>query len=262
MKKRTRCISAIVVTYNSAQTIESCLKCLKEALNFHESEIIVVDNASKDDTRDIVLRFLPDSKPVLLPRNLGFAAGVNAGITHSHGQYILLVNPDLFLNSGCIQGMLQFMKDHKDVGAVGPKLIYPSGERQPSCRRYPAFRAILASQFPSITKWMWRGILTHYLMGETELSEPLEVDWLMGACILIKHEVIEDVGGLDDRFFLYREDTDWCLRARQKGRKIFYLPKMETVHKYERQSARGMNRQFVWHIKSMILFYRKHGFRW
>ena len=108
---------------------------------------------------------------------------------------------------------------------------------------------------------MWKEKLTHYLMGETELSAPLEVDWLMGACILIKLEVIEDVGGLDDRFFLYREDTDWCLRARQKGWRIFYLPNLETVHKYERQSAKGMNRQFVWHIKSMILFYRKHGFR-
>lgn len=254
-------ISAIIVTYDSAQTIASCLGCLKESLAGRDGEIIVVDNASGDDTREIVRGAGPECRLVEMPDNRGFAAGVNAGIARSRGRYVLLVNPDLFLNARCVDGMVEFLESREDAGAAGPALVYPGGGRQPSCRRYPTFRAVLSSQFPFLTKWIWKEILAHYLMSDTALSGPLEVVWLMGACILIRRDALEDVGVLDDGFFLYREDTDWCVRARNKGWKVFFLPGLEAVHQYARKSSKGMNRHLLWHLGSMLRFYRKHGFR-
>ena len=98
-------------------------------------------------------------------------------------------------------------------------------------------------------------------MKDTLFEDRVEVEWLIGACIMIRREAIQDVGLFDERFFLYFEDTDWCYRAQQREWKVFYLPQIKAIHHYKRDSARGINRQLLWHLKSMLMFFYKHGFR-
>jgi hypothetical protein len=217
-------LTIIVVTYNSARTIESCLTSLQIALANKKAETIIIDNNSTDNTKTLLKNLLHTEKILYLPHNVGFAAGVNKGISISKGQYILLVNPDLVIDWNCINGMLFFLREHDEVGAVGPRLVYPNGDRQPSCRRYPTFRAIMSSQIRFATSLIGNMVLNRYLMKDVSLTSPAEVEWIIGACMMIKRIAIEDVGLFDQRFFLYREDTDWCYRARNRKWKVYYLP--------------------------------------
>lgn len=252
-------VTAILVTYNSATTIESCLKSLQMALRDQNGETIILDNNSTDDTRTLLQRLSSTEKILYLPYNIGFATAVNKGFSIAKGQYILLVNPDLIIDWDCIKGMFNFLVMHSEAGAVGPKLVYPNGDYQPSCRRYPTVRAIISSQIRCTTKLMGTMPLSHYLMEDMTLTSPTEVEWIIGACMMIKRDAVKDVGSFDKHFFLYREDTDWCYRARNRGWKIYYLPHLKAVHHYRRESARRFNKAFFWHIKSILRFYRKHG---
>lgn len=254
-------ISAIIVTYNSASTIGNCLVSLQDALAGKNAEIIVVDNASKDISCEIVRNIFFSAKLLQMPKNIGFAAGVNKGISFARAQYFLFVNPDLVINRECVEGMTQFLNQNEKVGAIGPKLVYPTGEVQHSCRRYPTLRAILSHRLGFTQKFIGKGPLNSYLMKDTLFEDGVEVEWLMGACIMIRRVAIQDVGLFDERFFLYCEDADWCYRAQQREWKVFYLPQIKAIHHYKRDSARSINRQLLWHLKSMLILFYKHGFR-
>jgi len=254
-------ISSILVTYNSADTIEDCLKSLQMAFRDREGEIIIIDNNSSDATKTLLEKLSSRERIIYFPNNRGFAFAVNKGISIAKGEYILLVNPDLIIDWHCINEMLNFLKIHKWIAAVGPRLIYPNGDHQLSCRRYPTIRAVISSQIGFTTKLFGASPLDIYMMKDMIFNSPTEVEWIIGACIMIKRVAIEDIGMFDEKFFLYREDTDWCYRASNCGWKIFYLPHIKAVHDYKRESAKGYNKAFFLHIKSILHFYRKHGFK-
>lgn len=254
-------ISAIVVTYNSAVTIYDCIVSLKDSLDGQKAEIIIVDNDSKDNTCEIIRNVAVNAKVLYMPKNIGFAAGVNKGISCAQGHYLLIVNPDLIINSECVNGMLQFLKENSKAGVIAPKLVYPSGEIQPSCRRYPTLRALLLRRIGFMKHIFGTAPLASFLMEDKYFEAPTEVEWLIGACIMIKRRAIEDVGFFDEHFFLYYEDLDWCYRAQKHGWKIYYLPKLKSIHHYKRASARGLNRETFLHFRSMLHLFNKHGFR-
>jgi GT2 family glycosyltransferase len=253
-------ISSIIVTYNSDRTIQQSFNSLNESLTTKD-EIIIIDNNSKDKTISIIKNLSGHYKLIINKKNLGFAQGVNLGLSVSKGKYILLANPDLILNRDCVEGLIKFLKLNQNAAAVGPKLIYPNGVKQPSCRRYPKARAIFASQLPFKFKSIFKKSLDYYYMSDLSLAEPVIVEWIIGACMMIKRDAIETIGLFDKNFFLYREDTDWCYRANQHGWKIFYFPQCEAIHHYNRKSTKGFNRELIMHLKSMFKFYRKYGFR-
>ena len=143
-------ISAIVVTYNSSEIIVRCLESLLESFQGLVNEIVLVDNASEDDTCQRAQKCVPGVRLICERKNRGFASGVNVGADNTSGSLFFILNPDLILNSQCVTGLRSFMGQNKRAGVVGPELVYSSGVRQPSCRRFPTGRAVLASQFRDV----------------------------------------------------------------------------------------------------------------
>ena len=213
-------ISVIIVSYNSSYIIGDCLSGLITSLPVGDSEIIVVDNASKDRTMHIVNQFKNNINIISLKDNLGFAGGVNKGISCSKGTYILIINPDVIVNRECIEGMTSFLSRNEKVAAVGPKLTYQDGQTQSSRRRYPHLRAILTHRIAFLKMIFGKKILSEFLMEDISDRDPVEVEWLIGGCIMLRRDALDDIGLLDSKFFLYYEDTDWCYRAAHKL--IFY----------------------------------------
>ena len=254
-------ISTIIVTYNSSYIIADCLNALMKAIPLESSEIIVVDNASSDNTLEIVKGLKDRINIISSKENVGFAGGVNRGISVSGGEYVLLINPDLMINSKSLEGMMDFLASHEKVGAAGVKLVYPDGRRQPSRRRYPVIRGVLANRIGMMKYIFGTEILDHYLMEDANNTEPEEVEWLIGACMMFRRKALQEVGLFDEKFFLYFEDADWCYRAQRAGWKVYYLPQFEAIHLYQRESRQGANKQLYWHIKSLARLYKKHGLR-
>ncbi len=251
-------LSIVIVTYNSRAPIERCLGSLAAHPASLAAETIVVDNASIDGTASMVRERFPDVRVVANAENLGYSRGVNEGIRLSAGRLILIVNPDIVFGEGSIDRLVSFMDAHPDAGIAGAKLVYPDGTLQHSARAFYTVsallyrRTVLGRLFPRAKP------LREHLLMDYDHAEPREVDWIIGACMLVRRDALVEVGEMDERFFLYFEDLDWCYRMKQHGWKVYYVPSSVMVHTYERSSARSVfRRPFLIHLLSLLRYYEK-----
>ncbi len=251
-------VSVVIVSYNSRSVLGPCLESLKAQAYAGKTEVIVVDNASSDGTPGMVRDEHPWVKLIAGRKNVGFSKGVNLGIQEAKGDFFLILNPDTVLREDSLDTLLEFMKQTPKAGIVGPKLVYHDGNLQHSCRRFYTWkvlvlrRTFLGKIFPNSSA------VSEHLMKDFDHNTIREVDWLLGACLLVRREAVESVGLLDERFFLYFEDVDWCYRMEQKGWKVYYNPDSVVVHNYARDSAQSViNRSFVAHLASLIRYYDK-----
>jgi len=235
--------------------------CLHSILNLGHDialEVIVVDNDSEDDSVAAVEKCFPQVILIVNPRNLGFAAGNNVGIQASRSRYIMLLNTDTLVHEGALERIVRFLDEHPDAGIVGPKLLNSDGSLQYSCRHFPTLGAgffrntFLGRLFPQ------NRFARDYLMTDWDHSETRVVDWVSGACMAVRREMIEEVGLLDEGFFMYCEDVDWCYRAKQAGWKTYYYPGAVVTHAIGRSTDLAPNRMIMQFHKSMYRFYRKH----
>jgi len=227
----------IIVSYNVVDLLGKCLDSILSQPHIHQ-ETIVVDNASSDHTPEIIAREFSGVKLIENKENLGFARANNAGLRVSSGKYIHFLNPDTEVRPGAFSAILEFMEGHPKVGIAGTRMVNPDGSLQPSVeKRYPGQRH---------TRGELKG-----LQGD--------IAWVVGASIIARRHVIEELGGFDDLFFLYAEEIDLCLRARKKGWIIDYIPDATVVH-WGGQSEKGNPSAAVWkrRLDAEILFYRKH----
>ncbi len=218
-------VSAIVVTHNAAPWIERPL----ESLRGTGAEVIVVDNDSEDGTLDLVRARFPEAQ-ILERDNLGFGAGNNAGMRAASGRYFLLLNPDAWLTDGALDSMVAFADEHPEAGVVGPRLLNPDGSLQRSVRGYPTpWR--LATEYFFLRKLAPRSRAFNALFGAGFDHESVrEADYLFGACLLVRREAVDSIGGFDEDFFLMSEEVDWCYRFRQAGWKVLFFPGAEVYH--------------------------------
>ncbi len=251
-------LSIIIVTYNSRAPVERCLASLERHPASGLAETIVVDNASSDGTAETVRGRFPGVRVVANAENRGYSRGVNQGIHSSTGRLILILNPDIVVGEGSIDRLASFMAEHPDAGIAGAKLVYPDGTLQYSARAFytPSAllfrRTVLGRMFPRA-----KPLRDHLLMDDGH-AVSREVDWIIGACMLVRRAALEQVGAMDERFFLYFEDLDWCYRMKQRGWKVCYVPDSVMVHTYERSSARSVFRKpFIIHILSLLRYYEK-----
>ncbi len=251
-------LSIVIVTHNSVSPVKKCLESIREFRPSCEYETIVIDNASKDGSTDLIKAGFADVRLVENERNTGYSAGVNQGIKLSKGRHILILNPDIVVREGSIDTLVEFAEKTPEAGIVGAKLIYPDGRLQYSCRRFYTFaamlfrRTLLGRIFPRARP------LRRHLMMDYDHEETKVVDWIIGACMLVRREAIEKVGRMDERFFLYFEDIDWCYRMRNHGWNVYYTPESVMIHSYERSSAGSMlSRPFLIHVLSMLRYYEK-----
>ncbi|MDH3214722.1 MAG: glycosyltransferase [Candidatus Krumholzibacteria bacterium] len=254
-------ISVIIVSYNSRADLEPCLESLKKQSLFDRTEVVVVDNASTDGTPEMVRDRYPWVNLRLSGRNVGYSRGVNLGMQVAQGRYFLVLNPDTVVREHSIEKLFQFMEHTPDAGVVGPKLIFNDGNVQYSCRRFYNWKVLILRRTFLGRIFKNSTAISEHLMLDYDHETTTAVDWIIGACMLVRRQAVESVGPMDERFFLYFEDVDWCYRMKQKEWGVYYCPEAVVVHGYERESAQSViNRSFVAHLASLIRYYEKWNF--
>jgi GT2 family glycosyltransferase len=254
-------VSAIIVTFNSARSLADCLMALTSEGEGIISEIIVVDNASNDDTCAIAAKF-PAARLMRNHQNKGFAAGVNSGLLNASSEYNLVLNPDVTISRHAIVALRSALKDENRFAAVGCRMVYPDGNAQISCRR-----------FPTVTSFLWRVVSTNSLTARflsrkvapfpRQDGEPsgsiVSVDWILGGCMMVRRDALADIGLLDERYFLYYEDIDWCYRAHLNGWDVGFTTAAVVVHQYQRSSSALLfSNRLMWiHLRSAARFFGK-----
>ena len=256
-------LSIILVNYNSRMAITSCLSAIFRSHPSLDYEVLVVDNASTDNSRQLLAEGFPRLRLIENRENVGFSRAVNQGVRRSRGRYLLLLNPDMTVLPGSIDKMIGFMEGHPEVGLLLPKLLNQDGTLQFSCRTFYDFPTLFFRKTPLGKIFPNHRIIRRHLMMDWDHEKPREVDWGLGACMLLRRAVVSGGDLLDERFFLYFEDVDLCFRLKNEGWKVLYYPEALMIHAHMRQSSRGWINRAKWeHLKSLLKYYWKHrGFK-
>lgn len=252
-------LSIIIVNYNNGELLKGCLESIRTTQGSLEIEIFVVDNNSSDNSLEMIRKTFPHIKIIANPTNVGYAKAVNQAIKTSLGKYIFVLNADIIIKSRAIQSLLSFMDNHPDCAIAGPKLFYPNGQLQLSCRTFYTLKTILFRRTILGRIFPESKILQDHLMSGWDHNCQKEVDWMLGAALMVRRETINQIGLMDERYFLYLEDVDWCYRMNNAGWKVFYVPQAEIIH-YYRQGSRSesvFNRDVFVHLCSMLRYYDK-----
>jgi N-acetylglucosaminyl-diphospho-decaprenol L-rhamnosyltransferase len=216
-------VSTIVVTYNALPWVEQALESVRG------TELVVVDHGSTDGTLELVRERFPEAV-VVEQENRGFGAGNNAGMRAAAGRWYLLLNSDAWLEPGALDALVEFAEAHHDAAVVGPRLLNTDRTLQRSVRGFPSVWRI-ATEYLFLRKLAPRsGALNAFYAGGFDHDEPREAEFLMGSVLLVRREAVEAVGGFDERYFMFSEETDWCYRFRAAGWKVWFFPGAEAVH--------------------------------
>lgn len=247
-------LSIVIVSWNTCQFLKQCMTSLYAAPPTCQFEVFVADNGSYDGSVEMVKRLFPQVRLFENRRNLGFAEGNNLAIHHSSGRLVLLLNPDTEVRPGAVDRLVRFMDEQPRVGAAGARLLNPDGSLQISC--YPS---------PTLARELWR--LFHldrfypyaaYPMDVWQLDAPRFVDVLMGACLVLRRAVLDQVGLLDEAYFMYSEEVDLCYRVHKAGWKLAWVPQAQVVHHGGRSTQQVANEMFLRLYEGKIRYFRKH----
>ena len=249
-------VSVIIVSYNTREMTLRCLAALFADLGPFSLEVFLVDNASRDGTTNAVAAAFPTVRVLVNERNLGFAAANNRALALARGRYLLLLNTDAFLHPGCLAAMTSYLDGHPRVGVVGPRLVYEDGSPQRSCWRFPSPWRSWAEAF-----WISGVLADHPQVGDYRRwphDEEKAVDFVIGACLLVRRAAYEQAGGFDERFFMYQEEADWEMRLTAAGWQVVFTPAGVATHvaggSGQREAAR-VNEHF---FQSFDRFSLKH----
>jgi GT2 family glycosyltransferase len=243
-------LSIIIVSFNARRDLVTCLKSLTDAPPVIEHQIIVVDNASSDGSGDAARGF-PSVRTIVLDRNVGFAAANNTGIRASDGELVLLLNSDTVAPAGAIDRLIERLHAVPAARVAGPRLVDGDGRPEVSFGR-------MISPFNELRQ----KVLGHTGMLARLTSREQLVDWVSGACLLVYRADAEAVGLLDERFFMYTEDVDFCAAIRARGRRILFTPDVEVVHLRGRSAATVPDATREHYRRSQVAFYEKHHPLW
>ncbi|MCX7838191.1 MAG: glycosyltransferase family 2 protein [Anaerolineae bacterium] len=250
-----RCLVSVASSQYSVFSVQNSLNTEHCPLN---TEIIVVDNASSDGTVEMLRAEFPHVRVIANTDNVGFTRANNQALALAQGRYLFLLNPDTELHPNALQTLYDYAEAHPDVGIIGPRLFYGDGTPQSSRRRFPT----LATAFLESTKlqqWFPRNrVLTRYYILDTRDDETQEVDWVTGAAMFVRRAVYEQIGGLDEGFFMYSEELDWCYRAKRAGWRIVYLPTAQVIHHEGKSSEQVLAARDIHFHSSKVRFFRKH----
>jgi len=243
-------LSIVIVTFNACEDVERCLASLVASQPKIDYEIVVVDNASTDGTVDAIRTRWPGVRLIEAGGNLGYARANNIGIRQSFGELVLMLNGDTIVPSGALDGLVNVLDSRPDVGVVGPRLVDARGRAELSFGNM-------------ISPWNeLRQKLRARRDVERLTSQAREVDWVSGACLLVRRSDAEAAGLLDERFFLYTEDVDFCAAVRRLGRRVLFTPDVEVVHVRGRSRATAARPAEAAYRSSQLAFYQKHHPRW
>jgi hypothetical protein len=253
--------SVIIVSWNVRKLLKACLASIEpyRQVNYPAIEIIVVDGGSKDGSAEMVRQEFPGVKLIARTENVGFPKGNNIGLKQAQGDYLLFLNPDTEVIGHAMSTMASFLKENPNVGVVGPRLLNPDGSPQLSRRRFPTMTTAL---FEStwLEHWAPKRLLNHYYMTDLPENEQVEADWLVGACFMVRREAVRDVGLMDEDYFMYSEELDWCRRIKDAGWRIVFLPTAEVKHHIGKSSEQAVVQRHINFQRAKLRYFRKfHG---
>jgi len=254
-------VSVVIVSYESRDLLALCLGALAaDGQRRATVETIVVDQASRDGTAAWLAVEHPEVRLVALDENVGFGAGNNRGAAVAGGRWLLLLNSDAFVRPGALDELVRFA-EAGPADAVGPRLLWPDGRLQRSCRRFPTvFR--IATEYLYLRKLAPRSrILNGFYYGDFAHDEARPVDWVTGACVLLRRDLFERLGGFDEAFFLYSEEVDLLYRARRLGAETWYDPAAEVEHVWGGTAGRSSALTLQERARSHVRYLAKHGSR-
>jgi GT2 family glycosyltransferase len=258
-RQDSRSLSAIVVTWNSAEHIGECLRSLREA--WPSAQVIVVDNASRDRTVEVLRREFPDVCLIQNTGNLGYARANNQGIERSNGEYLLFMNPDTRMREG-LEMMIDYLAAHAETGAISPQLLNSDLTIQQSCREFPTLTSLLweftglSRLFPG-GRWFGR-----WKMGYFDHRSQREVDQPMASCLLVPRRVCELVGRFDERFPMFMNDVDLCYRIKNANLSIVFFPDAKAIHLLGGSTRKAKARMILSSHWSIYRYFKKHHPSW
>ena len=246
-------LSVIIVNWNTRNLLCQCVDSLTQTLKKIDTEIFVVDNGSTDGSVAAVREKFAEVKLIENPVNLGFAKANNQVLAISKGRYLLLLNPDTQVKDEAIFQMLSFMNNRPEAGLVGAQLLNSNGSKQNSIANFPSLATELLNK--NLLRWLFP---ERFPGKEKDYRDPIEVDSVIGACMMVRRGAIEQVGLLDEEFFLFLEETDWCYRIKKAGWKIFHLPQAEVFHFQGKSADAHKEKAKVEYYRSRYHFFRKN----
>jgi GT2 family glycosyltransferase len=253
--------SVVIVNYNTPKLVRNCVQSvLDKSIASHE-DIVVVDNASTDNSFSYLKETLPVGvRLVRTSINRGFAAGVNFGVVGCVRELVLVLNPDTYFVDASLENVVNLMRSEGDVGLVGLDLMYPDGERQFSARRFYSLLDILSRRSPLGRLEAFKRRIDNHLMREAwRAGKPFEAEWVLGTGFIVRRSLFGDLGGMDEHFFLYMEDVDFCARIWQAGYRVLCVPGARLTHEHQRASASGfLSKAGRRHMNSLWRFSRKY----
>ncbi len=243
-------IAVVVVTFNAQPWLERCLASVRGY------ESVIVDHGSTDGTLDVLGKF-PDVR-LVEQENKGVGAGWNRGIAETSAPWVLLLNSDVWVLGDAVERLRAFAEERPKAAVVAPRLLNPDGTVQRSVRGYPTLWR-LATEFFFLRKLAPRSrALNAFYAGGFDHDEAREVEWVMGAAMLVRREAVEQVGGVDEGFFMFNEESDWMYRFRRAGWQVWFFPGAEVVHVGGESTKREWGRMFATQVQSHVRFVRKH----
>jgi GT2 family glycosyltransferase len=247
-------LSIVIVSWNVRDLLRQCLRSVLADLR---TEVIVVDNVSSDGSAEMVRTEFPDAHLIVNTENRGYPAANNQGIAIAQGRYVLILNPDTKVVADALATMVAYADANPDVGVVGPQLLSENGSVQSSRRRFPT----LATAFFEST-WLQacapRRVLERYYVQDQPDDVTLDVDWVKGAAVMARREAVEQVGPMDEGYFMYSEELDWCKRFKDAGWRVVYLPTAQIIHYGGKSSDQVVTSRHIHFQTSKVCYFRKH----
>jgi GT2 family glycosyltransferase len=251
-------VSVVIVNWNTLKYICDCLNSLLRAGKGYTREIIVVDNASCDGSADVVARQFPGVSVIRNAENVGFARANNIGIRRAAGRYICIVNPDVVVRDGCIENLMRFMDQNPGVGIAGPRILNSDGSVQISCRHFPTIWNNLCQSLGLNRLFPKSAFFSDWLMSYWPHDGIRSVDVLSGCFWIVRREAINQVGLLDEDFFIYGEDIDWCRRFHKAGWDVMFYPESAVIHFGGGSSSKAPIKFYIEMQKADLHYWEKH----
>jgi N-acetylglucosaminyl-diphospho-decaprenol L-rhamnosyltransferase len=261
-------LTIAVNSYKNPEILRLCLESIRKEMpqSGISYEVLVADSATEEDTEMMMREDFPEVRFFPFRDNVGFKTLVNVSLQEAQGEYVFLINSDIILTADTLPKLLTYLKEHEEIGILGPRQLNFNGGVQESCYRFYQPQTILYRR-------TWLGKLPFgkkhldwFTMADYDRKEPRSVDWLLGSALFLKRETAKRVGPMDDRFFLYMEDVDWCRRFWEKGLKVVHYPESVVYHYHAKGSAKGgffgsllFNRLTWYHIESALKYFLKYS---
>jgi GT2 family glycosyltransferase len=252
-------LSVVIVNYNALAYVQRCLDSLAEGAAGLWWEAVVVDNASREGGVERLAQDYPNARVIRRAANGGFAVGVNAGIAAARADVVLLLNPDTVVRPGALLRMLGYLREHPDIGVLGPRIENPDGTLQLSCRSFPTFWTGLFNRYSLLTRLLpGNRFSARYLLTYWDHASIRDVDWLSGAAMMIPRQTFDRVGRFDEGYFFAIEDVDFCRRVHDAGLRVVYFPDATVMHAIGGSARTAPNRVILARHRGMWRYYRRH----